>query len=48
MVFEAADLDKDNYISYEDYFRLLKEYFGSKSYAAILVHESTVLEEIKN
>ena len=25
------DLDQDGYISYEDYFIFLKEYFGSKS-----------------
>ena len=30
LLFSQVDLDKDGYISYEDYFIFLKEYFGSK------------------
>lgn len=33
-LFSEVDLDYDGFISYEDYFVFLKEYFGSKSYAA--------------
>jgi hypothetical protein len=40
-------MDKDGFISYEDYFRFLKEYFGSKSLASNLVNTETVLIEIK-
>lgn len=42
--FQAVDANQDGYISYEDYFRFLKEYFGSKSMAAKLVHKSSVIE----
>ncbi len=31
LLFNEVDLDKDGFISYEDYFIFLKEYFGSKS-----------------
>ena len=31
LLFSEVDLDKDGYISYEDYFVFLKEYFGSLS-----------------
>ena len=31
LLFSQIDLDKDGYISYEDYFIFLKEYFGTKS-----------------
>lgn len=31
LLFGEVDLDKDGFISYEDYFVFLKEYFGSKS-----------------
>ena len=48
IVFEIVDADKDGFISYEDYFRFLKEYFGSKSVAAKMVHKSTVMDEIHN
>jgi hypothetical protein len=48
MVFEIVDADKDGFISYEEYFRFLKEYFGSKSVAAKLVHKISVIEEVKN
>lgn len=41
-------MDNDGDISYEDYFRFLKEYFGSKSFAAKLVNTMTILEEIKH
>ena len=40
-------MDLDGYISYEDYFRFLKEYFGSKSLAAGFVNTNTVLQEVK-
>jgi len=30
LLFNEVDLDQDGYISYEDYFVFLKEYFGSK------------------
>ncbi len=33
-LFSEIDLDYDGFISYEDYFIFLKQYFGSKSYAA--------------
>ena len=33
-LFREIDLDFDGFISYEDYFHFLKEYFGSKSIAA--------------
>lgn len=33
-LFRQIDLDFDGWISYEDYFHFLKEYFGSKSLAA--------------
>lgn len=46
--FGAVDIDQDGYISYEDYFRFLKEYFGSKSVAAKLVHKKSVIEELKH
>ena len=48
MAFEIVDVDKDGYISYEDYFRFLKEYFGSKSVAAKMVNKNSVIEEVKN
>ena len=48
MAFEVIDADKDGYISYEDYFRFLKEYFGSKSVAARLVNKQSVAEEVRN
>ena len=41
-------MDKDGFITYEDYFRFLKEYFGSKSVAAKMVHKNSIFEEIKN
>lgn len=31
LLFNEVDLDQDGFISYEDYFIFLKEYFGSKS-----------------
>ena len=31
LLFSEVDLDKDGYISYEDYFVFLKEYFGTLS-----------------
>jgi hypothetical protein len=34
-LFGEVDLDQDGYISYEDYFIFLKEYFGTKSEAAL-------------
>lgn len=46
-MFNSLDLDEDTFISYEDYFRFLKEYLGSKSYAAGLVNRVTVKEEAK-
>jgi len=33
-LFGEVDMDQDGYISYEDYFIFLKEYFGSKSIAS--------------
>lgn len=48
MAFDVIDGDRDGYISYEDYFRFLKEYFGSKSVAAKLVNKHSVIEEIHN
>jgi len=48
MAFDVIDADKDGYISYEDYFRFLKEYFGSKSEAAKLVNKQSVVEEVKH
>jgi Ca2+-binding EF-hand superfamily protein len=30
-LFHEIDLDKDGWITYEDYFAFLKEYFGSLS-----------------
>ena len=45
-LFKSVDLDCDGFISYEDYFRFLKEYFGSKSWAAGLVNTASVKEEI--
>lgn len=30
-IFNDIDEDKDDYISYSDYFTFLKEYFGSQS-----------------
>lgn len=47
-IFACLDLDKDGVISYEDYFRFLKEYFGSKSKAAGLVNKLSVLEELRH
>ena len=44
MVFQVVDMDRDGYISYEDYFRFLKEYFGSKSQAAKMVNKLSVIE----
>lgn len=44
LVFASIDADRDGLISYEDYFRFLKEYFGSKSKAAGLVNKLSVLE----
>ena len=44
MVFQVVDLDRDGYISYEDYFRFLKEYFGSRSQAAKMVNKLSVIE----
>lgn len=44
LAFSAVDVDEDGFISYEDYFRFLKEYFGSKSYAAGLVNTNTVIQ----
>jgi hypothetical protein len=32
-LFYEVDLDRDDWISYDDYFTFLKEYFGSLSYA---------------
>jgi Ca2+-binding EF-hand superfamily protein len=31
MLFQELDLDRDGFISYEDYFIFLKEYFGTLS-----------------
>ena len=42
IAFETIDNDKDKEISYEDYFRFLKEYFGTKSYAASLVNKRSI------
>ncbi len=39
-LFKEVDLDKDGYISYQDYFIFLREYFGSQSEA--------FEEEVKN
>lgn len=47
LVFASIDADRDGLISYEDYFRFLKEYFGSKSKAAGLVNKLSVLEELR-
>ena len=47
-LFRSVDLDGDNFISYEDYFRFLKEYFGSKSLAAGLVSAASVREEMQH
>jgi hypothetical protein len=47
-LFRSVDLDGDNFISYEDYFRFLKEYFGSKSLAAGLVNTASVREEMQH
>lgn len=44
MAFDTIDNDRDGEISYEDYFRFLKEYFGTKSYAAGLVNKKSILE----
>jgi len=32
-LFYEVDLDRDGWITYDDYFTFLKEYFGSLSYA---------------
>ncbi len=47
LCFQTVDADQDGWISYEDYFRFLKEYFGSKSMAATLVNKKSVIEELK-
>lgn len=33
LLFSEVDLDRDGWISYEDYFIFLREYFGSQSIA---------------
>lgn len=48
LLFQNIDNNRDGLISYEDYFRFLKEYFGSKSKAAGLVNTTSVLEELRH
>ena len=45
MLFNSVDLDRDSFISYEDYFHFLKEYFGTLS--VIYDKEPTKPEPIK-
>ena len=46
-IFNDIDEDKDDYISYSDYFTFLKEYFGSQSQSASYVTVSNVEKDLK-
>jgi Ca2+-binding EF-hand superfamily protein len=42
--FSLIDVNQDGYISYEEYFQFLKDYFGGNSYAAKYVNRHSVLD----
>lgn len=42
--FSIIDANQDGYISYEEYFQFLKDYFGTKSYAAKFVNKNSIIE----
>lgn len=46
-IFNDVDLDKDDFITYSDYFTLLKEYFGSQSQSAYTIKLANVEEDLK-